>query len=39
MIHIKNVFLKYLEGEDYQLKNINLHVKPGECVLLCGKSG
>ncbi|MBW5456210.1 ABC transporter ATP-binding protein [Clostridium sporogenes] len=39
MIHIKNVCFKYLEGEDYQLKNINLHVKPGECVLLCGKSG
>ena len=39
MIHVKNVFFKYLEGEDYQLKNINLHVKPGECVLLCGKSG
>ncbi|AJD31387.1 MULTISPECIES: ABC transporter ATP-binding protein [Clostridium] len=39
MIHIENVFFKYLEGEDYQLKNINLHVKPGECVLLCGKSG
>ncbi|EPY6470422.1 ABC transporter ATP-binding protein [Clostridium sporogenes] len=39
MIHIKNVSFKYSEGEDYQLKNINLHIKPGECVLLCGKSG
>ncbi|EPY2272881.1 ABC transporter ATP-binding protein [Clostridium sporogenes] len=38
MIHIKNVSFKYSEGEDYQLKNINLHIKPGECVLLCGKS-
>ncbi|GAA0079604.1 energy-coupling factor ABC transporter ATP-binding protein [Clostridium sporogenes] len=39
MIHIKNVSFKYSEGEEYQLKNINLHIKSGECVLLCGKSG
>ncbi|MBU3186320.1 ABC transporter ATP-binding protein [Clostridium estertheticum] len=39
MINIKNVSFRYEEGETYNLKNINLHIEPGECVLLCGKSG
>lgn len=39
MIDIKNVSFQYAEGQKYNLKNINLHIDSGECVLLCGKSG
>lgn len=39
MIEIKNVSFKYSEKSRYNLKNINLHIESGECVLLCGKSG
>jgi len=38
MITIDNVSFSYAHEKD-TLKNINLHIKPGECVLLCGKSG
>lgn len=38
MIDIKNVSFGYSEGECNNLKNINLHIDQGECVLLCGKS-
>ena len=39
MIEIKNLSFKYSKDDDYSLKNINLSVRKGECVLLCGKSG
>ena len=39
MIEIKNLSFKYIKDDDYSLKNINLSVRKGECVLLCGKSG
>jgi energy-coupling factor transport system ATP-binding protein len=38
MITINNVSFDYTR-EQGTLKNINLHIKAGECVLLCGKSG
>ena len=38
MINIKNVSFGY-SPQKYALKNINLHVNRGECILLCGKSG
>lgn len=38
MITIDNVSFGYTHKED-TLKNVNLHIKAGECVLLCGKSG
>ena len=39
MIHIQNVSFTYEHADTPSLKNINLSVKTGECVLLCGKSG
>ena len=39
MIHIQNVSFTYDQADTPSLKNINLSVKTGECVLLCGKSG
>jgi len=39
MIHIQNVSFTYEQADTPSLKNINLSVKTGECVLLCGKSG
>lgn len=39
MIEIKNLSFKYSVDDDCILKNINLSVHKGECVLLCGKSG
>ncbi len=38
MIDINNVSFGYNREGD-TLKNINLHIGKGECVLLCGKSG
>lgn len=38
MITINNVSFGYSDEKD-MLKNINLHIEEGECVLLCGKSG
>lgn len=38
MIRINDVSFGYTEEGD-TLKNINLHIRSGECVLLCGKSG
>ncbi|MCG8499991.1 MAG: ABC transporter ATP-binding protein [Firmicutes bacterium] len=38
MIKIHNVSFGYTQEEQI-LKNINLHINKGECVLLCGKSG
>lgn len=39
MIEIKNLSFRYSKNDDYTLKNINLSVHKGECILLCGKSG
>ena len=39
MIEIRELSFKYKGGSDYSLKDINLIIKKGECILLCGKSG
>lgn len=39
MINSQDVSFKYLHTNDPFLKNINLEVTPGECVLICGSSG
>ena len=39
MIEIKELSFKYKGGSDYSLKDINLKIKKGECILLCGRSG
>ena len=39
MITIKNLSFQYSTEEDLVLRNINLSVHQGECILLCGKSG
>lgn len=40
MIYIQNVSYSYQEnGTDQKLRNINLKIQDGECILLCGKSG
>lgn len=39
MIEIKKLNFKYDKKEEYTLRNINLTISKGECVLLCGKSG
>ena len=39
MIRIQNVSFTYEQEDAPSLKNINLSIKAGECVLLCGKSG
>lgn len=40
MIDIQSVSYSYREdGTDQSLKNIDLRIQDGECVLLCGKSG
>ena len=39
MIEIRELSFKYKGGANYSLKDINLKIKKGECILLCGKSG
>ena len=39
MIEIRDLSFKYKGGANYSLKGINLNVKKGECILLCGRSG
>ena len=39
MIEIRELSFKYKGGANYSLKGINLNVKIGECILLCGRSG
>ena len=39
MIEIRELSFKYKGGFNYSLKGINLNVKKGECILLCGGSG
>ena len=38
-ISLKNVSFKYNESEIYSLLNIDLNIKKGEIVVLCGESG
>ncbi|WMJ88017.1 ABC transporter ATP-binding protein [Anaerocolumna sp. MB42-C2] len=38
MVSIQDVSFGY-DGQDQILKNINLEIKEGECILLCGESG
>ncbi|CCL20392.1 TPA: ABC transporter ATP-binding protein [Clostridioides difficile] len=39
MIEFKNISFSYCGQKQGSLKEINLHIKKGECVLLCGRSG
>ena len=39
MITIKKLSFQYSTEEDFVLRNIDLSVHQGECILLCGKSG
>ena len=39
MITIKNLSFQYSREEDFVLRNIDLSIHQGECILLCGKSG
>lgn len=39
MIELKNVSFSYDGQQEETLENVNLTVKKGECVLLCGRSG
>ena len=39
MIELKNVSFAYPDGTDGSLKNIDLTIPDGQCVLLCGRSG
>lgn len=39
LISLKNVSFKYKEKMEPSIKNINLNIKKGQCIVLCGKSG
>ena len=39
MIEIQNASFRYANSDSGVLDEITLHIKDGECVLLCGKSG
>lgn len=39
MIKLKDVSFTYTNAGSGSLKNVSLHIKQGECVLLCGQSG
>lgn len=39
MIEFKNIFYKYFGQNDYAVKNFNLKIERGSCVLLTGRSG
>lgn len=39
MIELKNISFSYSNQENGGLKNVNLAVRDGECILLCGRSG
>ena len=39
MIELKNITFSYERREQGGLRTINLTVKNGECILLCGRSG
>lgn len=39
MIELKNVGFQYENADSGSLCGVNLRIEPGECVLLCGRSG
>lgn len=39
MIELKNVSFSYTDSVGGELKNINLTIPDGQCVILCGRSG
>lgn len=39
MIESKNASFRYQNTESNALKNVNIQITPGECIVLCGKSG
>ena len=39
MINFKNVSFKYKGNEEPSIKNINLKINEGQCIVLCGRSG
>ncbi len=40
MIKINNLTYRYsTESEEYSIKNLDLHIKKGEFIVLCGRSG
>ena len=40
MIKFENVSYRYsTDSDEYSIKNLNLHIKKGEFVVLCGRSG
>ena len=40
MIEVSNLFFKYQEDqEDYTLKDVSFHVKPGEWLSIVGHNG
>ena len=39
MIDIKHVSFQYNNADSGSLNDVSLHIKKGECVLLCGQSG
>ena len=39
MIEINNLSFKYKSQSNHSLKDINIKIKKGECIILCGRSG
>lgn len=39
LINFKDVSFKYKGKEESSIKNINLKIKEGQCIVLCGRSG
>lgn len=39
MIEFNNLSFKYKSQSNHSLKDINIKIKKGECILLCGRSG
>ena len=39
MIEVKEVSFNYSEEKNHILKDINININKGECILLCGRSG
>lgn len=39
IIDFKNVSFKYMDKEEYALKNVNFHIEEASLVFISGKSG
>ncbi|QEJ96360.1 energy-coupling factor ABC transporter ATP-binding protein [Treponema phagedenis] len=39
MMRIQNAFYRYTKNGGYGIRNVNLQIEQGECVLVCGESG